>query len=1269
MTSPSNSSMVNNSSRLDFESLVSREYSPTDAMKLPPRNEKKRSRPSIRKLKHPISERDKSMSKLVLQLVSHTPSYSQHIPEEARRPASEVLTPLPFLRPPPRVDPKFHQVHVGDWISKINYDGFETSKEPKKPMDIKALLNRPRNPFLDSDLQLEDKIVWSGDPEELRKQAERVPLILELGVAGQSIARHVYPRTVLQRPTPAVQSDAYRQRVEKDTAAPVVSSSTSKLRADREKRSTEIVARQKRRAQMAKDKTNRVTEAMGTLNMLGKGKGRTITSSLMGPGGTERTGRPTKDSHTSHDAIYVEQLELVRQHDIVRDLGPVGLRQMNRPKLPNSVVRPDLPWQLQVKVEKDTKTNSNGRNVSYDAMMLGASPGSLSKTKLLAEADLTPTEGKLVLVEYLEENPPIQLSKGMASNIINYYRGDKAKCPVSAGGGDRPARRKRAVEMESSTSARGNSRRLLTHEDTTIMDWVGELPKKKQTRNEKESVDVLPEGVSEILHPRMQGPFLGEVAEGKVVTGLVNNLFVAPMVRHEPQRTDFLMILTPGSGASRAGQRDSMGVVLRDFPKNVFTVGQTTPRTRVFAPGSQGEKSFTGPYISYHCARALARTRLRTDHGLKFDELQDRVLPNHGINGNVLRARLKVVAVCDKGNNSTWVSQELGRDGYYGLEALGNSISPEGIVANETARAGELRLSDMGITQLIEKGSQSVTALNIAILYLTCQLKAAQARHEKAMIGLQSLKIAHQKGGKNAPTKSTIALCERATNQLQEKCKALEQKQDIAEFILEQLQLTSWHLTGEFLDVHRKGEGSGMMSLTGNGDPTGTGEGFCFLREADTKPSKSIGEAGLEARVKKITGTSNDLRKLTMKEMGSILRSYGMAEKYIATLKRWDRVHVIRDYSTKASSDGIGDGMERFARGEKMKLSEQKEMYRERIQVIWNRHLDLLSSEPAIENEGGGADGTKGKVPDIDDDDESEDDDFMAEIQQEMTDTKETNLLVAEYKSINDETPQNRGQLHEAVRDTSIASDARELAAWHRQREEERIATEGMTATGGQSQTDVGLNSGRQVIRRRVVKTFPDGKQEISFKFIVNPTEVGNIKARLSLESENRAPKFGEREIKFKYGGDEKPPGHSFFEDDDDFEYSAEGRMQAPRRGNKRKRSSTPRNRNLQFGKLKNKMTQEERMRKRQREDDELETYALTHKRKGTSNRRERGSIRERRPHVIYAEKLESIRSAVEKMVEAGPFLKPVDERVLPRYYTVISHPIDLSKIRDKIAK
>jgi hypothetical protein len=50
--------------------------------------------------------------------------------------------------------------------------------------------------------------------------------------------------------------------------------------------------------------------------------------------------------------------------------------------------------------------------------------------------------GNLVIMEYSEERPLLFMTKGMTCRIVNYYRGDRARCPISAGGGDRPLRQR-----------------------------------------------------------------------------------------------------------------------------------------------------------------------------------------------------------------------------------------------------------------------------------------------------------------------------------------------------------------------------------------------------------------------------------------------------------------------------------------------------------------------------------------------------------------------------------------------------------------------------------------------------------------------------------------------------------------------------------------------------------------------------------------------------------------------------------------------------------
>merc|ERR1719491_1009713 len=100
-----------------------------------------------------------------------------------------------------------------------------------------------------------------------------------------------------------------------------------------------------------------------------------------------------------------------------------------------------------------------------------------------------------------------------------------------------------------------------------------------------------------------------------------------------------------------------------------------------------------------------------------------------------------------------------------------------------------------------------------------------------------------------------------------------------------------------------------------------------------------------------------------------------------------------------------------------------------------------------------------------------------------------------------------------------------------------------------------------------------------------------------------------------------------------------------------------------------NQQLSERRKKKRKRVEDEKDFYALSAKRKGNSNRRERGSARENKPHVIMADRLEQIRSNCEKRDGIRPFLRPVDKRKYSGYYEVISNPIDLLTISHKIKR
>jgi hypothetical protein len=208
------------------------------------------------------------------------------------------------------------------------------------------------------------------------------------------------------------------------------------------------------------------------------------------------------------------------------------------------------------------------------------------------------------------------MTKGMTCRIVNYSRGDRSRCPVSAGGGDRPLRKRHG---DKAASAKGSApvgpsnraerpprligpNQYIIKSAADLLGTIGSAEKNKskeaaaaEAKKAKENaIDILPEGVTEIIHQKVHGPFIGEVEEGKTQSGLICNLFAAPIFRHESKPTDFLMILgqlQDGRSSGTSSGRDyGLGVVLRPFPQNIYCVGQTEPRVKVFAPNTNDEK-------------------------------------------------------------------------------------------------------------------------------------------------------------------------------------------------------------------------------------------------------------------------------------------------------------------------------------------------------------------------------------------------------------------------------------------------------------------------------------------------------------------------------------------------------------------------------------------------------------------------------------------------------------------------------------------------------
>ena len=256
-------------------------------------------------------------------------------------------------------------------------------------------------------------------------------------------------------------------------------------------------------------------------------------------------------------------------------------------------------------------------------------------------------------------------------------------------------------------------------------------------------------------------------------------------------------------------------------------------------------------------------------------------------------------------------------------------------------------------------------------------------------------------------------------------------------------------------------------------------------------------------------------------------------------------------------------------------------------------------------------------------------------------------------------------------------NDARDLLNFQRLREEERANRKDLDKVSGEEAQYTGhyVGKARKVIRRKITKTNPDGSQTITFKFIVQSSE---IKKALSEKKpgDNQKTSKAKKKKGFKseiilHEGSKNPVGHAMFEEEDE---GGKVHVQVKRRGRggrTRKISdedfTTSRSRKTPGAKSRSKSADKRSKRKRS-EDEELDYYVTNARRKGTSNRKERGAARERMPHVMFSQRLEEIRLGCEKRPASGPFHRPVDKRCNV-YYEKIKRPMDLQTIRDKIQK
>ncbi|CAG0880440.1 unnamed protein product [Cyprideis torosa] len=177
---------------------------------------------------------------------------------------------------------------------------------------------------------------------------------------------------------------------------------------------------------------------------------------------------------------------------------------------------------------------------------------------------------------------------------------------------------------------------------------------------------------------------------------------------------------------------------------------------------------------------------------------------------------------------------------------------------------------------------------------------------------------------------------------------AEEDDEDIQLKMDDEVKCAPWNTTRAYIQAVK---GKCLLQLAGPGDPTGCGEGFSYIR-VPNKPQTNKEEIVQEKRI--VTGTDADLRRLPLHDAKGILRKYGVPEVEINKLSRWEVIDVVRTLSTEKAKAGE-EGMNKFSRGNRFSVAELQERYREDCQRIFDLQNKVLCSQEELSTDEGGS--------------------------------------------------------------------------------------------------------------------------------------------------------------------------------------------------------------------------------------------------------------------------------------------------------------------------
>lgn len=266
----------------------------------------------------------------------------------------------------------------------------------------------------------------------------------------------------------------------------------------------------------------------------------------------------------------------------------------------------------------------------------------------------------------------------------------------------------------------------------------------------------LPTGETNVLGVEDKSAFwnFGFIEPGKVVPALYNKMIRAPIFRHEPNSTDFLLVRSTSGG-------QGVKHYLRSVPF-LFTVGQTFPVTPIPGPHSRKVTTASKNRLKMVVFRLLNKDE---HHRINVKDLSPH-FPDHNEMQN--RQRLKEFMVFQRTGNdySYWKikpSETLPNED--GIRAM---ITPEDIALLEAMQVGQQHLEDAGYGKTVDDDDEEAEGTSI------------------------------------------------------------------------EEQLAPWNITRNFINAT---QGKAMLQLHGEGDPSGSGEAFSFLRISMKGGFRAMGES------------------------------------------------------------------------------------------------------------------------------------------------------------------------------------------------------------------------------------------------------------------------------------------------------------------------------------------------------------------------------------------------------------------------------------------